>query len=502
MKLFKPIMIVGTSSNAGKTTLVAGLSRLFSNQNIKTAPFKSQNMSLNSYVTILGEEIARSIAVQAFAARQEPNVHMNPILLKPNNDTTSQVILHGKAECNLDAKEYFKSEFWYDKKKSIISQSIDYLRKEYELIIAEGAGSCAEPNFRFRDLVNMGLAHLLNADVYLVVDIDKGGVFADILGTLRVMELTYPNDKELIKGFIINKFRGDKDLLQPAIAMIEKETKIPVVGVIPYLHFLTLEEEDSLKEEACQEPEIDIAIIYLPHLSNSSDFNPLKQEKGVRLRFIKSKEELGAPDLIIIPGTKNTLWDLDYIRKIGLESAIMELQPFTPLIGICGGLEMMGKTIQDPFQVESDLGTISGMNLCDFEVVLSPKKIVRQVTYLPTLDNIFKSAGEIQGYEVHCGELKFGKRCTPLHYSEFGVEGVIKQDKGLIIGTFIHDVFKNPRFTRMLINYLREKRGLTSLEGPFIDPSKIREMQYDKLALEIEQSCVPLLQQFACEREI
>lgn len=492
-------MIVGTSSDAGKTTLVTALARIFSNRNIKTAPFKSQNMSLNSYVTLAGEEIGRSTAVQALAARQEPSVHMNPILLKPNDDTTSQVILHGIADRHAGGWEYFQSDEWFEKKTSVITTSLAHLRKEFELIIAEGAGSCAEPNLRYRDLVNMGLAHLLGADVYVVADIDKGGVFANLLGTLRVMELTNPEDKKLIKGFIINKFRGNRDLLQPAIAMIEKETSIPVLGVIPYLP-LYLEEEDQLKEVSCLEPEIDVAVVYLPHLSNSSDFNPLGEEENVRLRFIKSKEELGHPDLIILPGTKNVLWDLDYIRKIGLEKAIRKLLPSTPLMGICGGLEMMGKSLQDPFGVESKMGSITGMELFDFDVILNPKKVVRQVSYSPTEENIFKAAGVIRGYEIHCGELKYGKNCKPLHRGNDGFEGAIDDEGTLLIGTFIHDIFKNPCFTRTFVNYLREKKHLPCLTKPLINPLCAREKQYNLLASHIENSCAPLLQQLESNR--
>ena len=481
-------MILGTSSNAGKTTLVAGFCRLFANRGIKTAPFKSQNMSLNSFATLSGEEIARSTAVQAFAARQEPSIHMNPILLKPKNDTESQVILHGKVVGDAKAKDYFYSSEWYEKKFQAIQTSLKALHQSYDLIIAEGAGSCAEPNFRSNDLVNMGMADLLDADVYLTVDIDKGGVFADILGTLRVLELTAPEDRKRIKGFIINKFRGDREILQSAIDFIVEHTKIPVVGVIPYIHDLYLEEEDRIKSYPCQNPEIDVAVVYLPHISNGSDFNPLSAEENVRVRFVRSPETLGSPDLIIIPGTKNTIWDLSYIRKIGWQESLNNLLPTTPVMGICGGFEMMGKFLCDPDCIESDLTEISGFGFFDFIVRFKKNKKVRQVKYRPRLNNLFKNAGEVSGYEIHCGEVEYGENDLPLFASEDGFDGAISSQP-LVFGTFIHDIFKNSLFTRSLVNYLRGKKNLSPLTSPLIDVKDDFEKQCNALASILEENC-------------
>jgi adenosylcobyric acid synthase len=483
----KPIMILGTSSNAGKTTLVAGLCRLFANRGIKAVPFKSQNMSLNSFATLNGEEIARSTAMQAFAAKQEPCIHMNPILLKPINDVESQVIFHGKVISNAKAEDYFFSSEWHQKKLEIIQTSIKKLQESYDLIIAEGAGSCAEPNFRLNDLVNMGLAHLLDADVYLVVDIDKGGVFADILGTLRVFELTAPEDKKRIKGIIINKFRGERRLLDSAINFIIQHTEIPVVGVIPYIHELQLEEEDRIKAYSCSSPEIDIAIIYLPHISNASDFNPLSMETNVRLRFVRSPDALGSPDLIIIPGTKNTIWDLSYLRRIGWEQFLSSHLPTTPIMGICGGFEMMGHFLYDPHCIESDLTEISGFGFFDFIVRFKKTKKVRQVTYQPILGIPFNNTGEVSGYEIHCGEVEYGENVSPLFTSEHGFDGAISNNP-LIFGTFIHDIFKNASFTRSLINYLREKKNLPPITSPLIDASAIFEKQCDHLASILEEN--------------
>lgn len=480
-------MILGTSSNAGKTTLVAGFCRLFRDRGIKTTPFKSQNMSLNSFATVNGEEISRSIAVQAFAARQEPSIHMNPILLKPTTEIESQVILHGKVACNVNAQDYFFSSVWHAKKLQAIQESLKNLTKSYDLIIAEGAGSCAEPNFRSNDLVNMGMAHLLDADVYLVVDIDKGGVFADILGTLRVIELTEPMDKNRIKGFIINKFRGDRKILQPAIDFIVEHTKIPVVGVIPYIPDLYLEEEDRIKPYPCQNPEIDIAVVYLPHISNASDFNPLSSETNVRVRFVRSPDTLGSPDLIILPGTKSTIWDLSYIRQIGWEKSIRALLPTTPLMGICGGFEMMGKSLHDPHCIESDLGETHGFGFFDFIVRFRKNKKVSQVRYRSGSNHFLKNVGEISGYEIHCGEIEYGKRDSFL-FTDDGFDGAICREP-LIFGTFIHDIFKNPLFTRALVNDLRERKNLSPLLSPLINVDDDFEKQCNALAKILEESC-------------
>lgn len=489
----KPLMILGTSSHVGKTTIVAGLCRLFANRGIKVAPFKSQNMSLNSFATLNGEEIGRSTAVQAFAARQEPSVHMNPILLKPKNDTEPQVIVHGKVVGDTTAKDYFFSSEWYYRKLQAVQTSIQALQHSYDLIIAEGAGSCAEPNFRANDLVNMGMAHLLDADVYLVADIDKGGAFADILGTLRILELTAPEDKKRIKGILINKFRGDREILQPAIDFIVEHAGIPVVGVIPYISDLHLEEEDRVKIASCKNPEIDIAVVYLPHISNVSDFNPLSAEENVQVRFVRSPETLGSPDLIILPGTKSTIWDLTYMRKIGWEEPIRTLLPTTPVMGICGGFEMMGRSLHDPDQIESHLTETSGFNFFDFTVRFKKNKKVAQVRYHPTSENLFKNAGEILGYEIHCGEVEYGKNDLPLFISDQGVDGAISEHP-LIFGTFIHDIFKNPLFTRHLVNFLRKRKRLPALISPLIDTKGDFEKECNHLANVLKESCSTNLQ--------
>ena len=481
----QPIMIQGTSSDAGKTTIVAGLCRLFANRGYKVTPFKSQNMALNSYVTESGEEIARATAVQAFGARQRPIVHMNPLLLKPKADDVSQLIVHGKALMDVTAKDYFMSDALQDLKITAIRESINYLKQHYDLIIAEGAGSCAEPNLRKLDVVNMGLAHELQAKVVILTDIDKGGVFADILGSLRIMELVEPKDINLVTGFIINKFRGDRAVLQPAIDFIEEQTKLPVLGVLPFMSDLKLEEEDRIREHRCENPEVDIAIIYLPHISNANDFDFLAEEENVQVRFVKSPDTLGLPDAIIIPGTKNTVWDLDYIRRVGLARTIKELAGSTPVIGVCGGYQMLGRTLRDDHYVESELGTTEGMGLLDFEVEFLPNKTVINRKYKPTNNSIFSSVGSLSGYEIHCGHVRYGN-CEPMFEYEGGYDGAIHPEK-FIFGTFIHDIFSNRAFTRVFINHLRQKKGLPPFTTELPGPRDHMEKSYEELAAMLEQ---------------
>lgn len=489
----KTIMILGTGSHTGKTTVVAGLCRLFANEGIKVAPFKSQNMSLNSYATLTGEEIARSTAVQAHAAKQEPSVHMNPILLKPKNDVESQVIFHGKVFADVSAKKYFfPSVEWYQRKLQVIQKSINILQHEYDLIIAEGAGSCAEPNFLENDIVNMGIAHLLDADVYIVVDIDKGGAFAEILGTLKILDILTPDAKKRIKGILINKFRGEKKLLQPALDFVLEHTGIPVVGIIPYIHNLRLDEEDRVESKSCANPEIDIAVLYLPHISNATDFNPLIAEENVRVRFVSSPSSLGSPDLIIIPGTKSTIWDLEYMRKIGWEDHIRIFAQDVPLMGICGGFEMMCKYLHDPEQIESDLKETLGFGFFEFEVVFKKDKKIAQVRYQPPSKGIFQNVGPISGYEIHCGEVNFTDDACPFFVAENGFDGPVSE-KPLILGTFIHDIFKNPQFTRTLVNHLRTKKKLPPLTSPLINPEESFEKQCNNLASILEENCGSML---------
>jgi len=486
---YKPIMILGTGSHVGKTTIVTALCRYFGNLGIKVAPFKSQNMSLNSYSTTDGKEIARSIAVQASAAKVIPSVHMNPILLKPENDTRSQVIIHGEVIESSQANEYF-SPSWLERKNEAIHQSVDVLKKEYDLIIAEGAGSCAEPNFLAHDLVNLGLAEILDANAYIVVNIDKGGAFGEILGTLQILEALAPHHLNRIKGFILNQFRGDQKLLQPAIDFIKQQTDIPIIGVVPYIPDLDIEEEDRIQPVSCKNPEIDIAVIYLPHIANAGDFNPLSHEQGVRVRLVRCPEVLGDPDMIIIPGTKSTAWDLNYIRSIGWEETLRSITMTTPIMGICGGFEMLGKEVRDPLNIESEYKNLDGLGYFDFITTFTGKKMVSQVCYSQTEHNLFKISNDIKGYEIHSGKIDAIGKIRPFHTSGTEYDGAIIENP-LIFGTFIHDIFKNSEFTRALINYLRRKKSLDDLPTPLPNIQLYYEGQYEVLS-EYVKNCISI----------
>ena len=479
-------MIQATGSDAGKTTLVAGLCRLFANRGLKVAPFKAQNMSLNSYVTVDGGEIGRATAVQAAGARQEPNAHMNPLLLKPKADDIAQLIVHGKPLRDVSAAEYFLAPGRLQQLKlAAISESIEYLRQHYDLIIAEGAGSCAEPNLRRLDVVNMGAAHLLDARVFIVGDIDRGGVFAAYLGTLEVMRTTEPDDLKLVEGFLVNKFRGDLSVLRPALEFMKAHCSVPVAGVLPFVPDLRIEEEDRVREHRCEHPEVDIAVLYLPHISNGNDFDFLMEEPNVQVRFVRSVRELGVPDALVIPGTKNTTWDLDYIRRTGLVGAVQQVIGRVPLVGICGGYQMLGRVLYDPDRLESDLGSILGLGLLDFEVTFNPRKTLARRSYTPTRDNPFSAAGQVVGYEIHCGDIRYGT-CQPAFVHSDGVEGVVDAERS-IFGTFIHDVFSNPAFTRAFINLIRHNKGLAPLTGPLPQARVRSEDSYERLAAELDR---------------
>jgi adenosylcobyric acid synthase len=477
----KPIMIQAASSDAGKTTIVAGLCRLFADRGLAVAPFKSQNMALNSFVSEDGGEIARSIAFQAAAARQIPNVHMNPLLLKPKSDDTSQLIVHGRPWGDVSARDYFLSDGLQKLKVDAIRTSIDYLHGHYDLIVAEGAGSCAEPNLRALDVVNMGLAALLDARVYVLVDIAKGGAFSDILGSLAVIGLSdHPEDVDRIEGFIINKFRGDRAVLQPGLDFVERNCAKKIVGVLPYMPNLHLEEEDRVREFHPENPEIDIAIIYLPHISNANDFDFLGEEENVRVRYARSVETLGTPDAVIVPGTKNTTWDLDYIRRIGIDAALKELAETTPVVGICGGYQMLGRYIHDPEKRESDVGSIAGIGLLDIEVDFQPQKTLARRKYAPTPENYLAEAGDVEGYEIHTGNITYHGAQSAFVYPG-GVDGAVHPSRP-ILGTLIHDMFANPAVTRVFINRLRGAKGLPALTGPMPSGRQRSEESYNELA--------------------
>lgn len=345
----KVIMVQGTMSNAGKSLIVAGLCRIFAQDGYRVAPFKSQNMALNSYITEDGLEMGRAQVMQAEAAGVKPSVLMNPILLKPTNDVGSQVIVKGEVIGNMRARDYFSY-----KKKLIptICEAFSELEKQADIIVMEGAGSPAEINLKSDDIVNMGLAKLVDAPVLLVGDIDRGGVFAQLLGTLMLLE---EDEKARVKGLIINKFRGDKTILDPGVEMLEERGGVKVAGVVPYMH-LSIEDEDSLSGQLDNHDVgvIDLAVIRFPRISNFTDFNVFERLEGVSVRYVSSVQELGQPDMIFLPGSKNTMGDLRWMRQNGLEAAVKKLAAHIPVWGICGGYQMLGRTISDPHGVENE----------------------------------------------------------------------------------------------------------------------------------------------------
>ena len=473
-KKAKIIMIQGTMSNAGKSFFVAGLCRVFKQDGFKVAPFKSQNMALNSFITKEGLEMGRAQVMQAQACGIEPLVCMNPILLKPTNDESSQVIVNGEVLKNMNAKDYFTY------KKNLIPQIINAFQKLeelYDIIVIEGAGSPAEINLKENDIVNMGLAKLLGAPVILVADIDRGGVFAQILGTIELLE---KSEKEKIQGFVINKFRGDKSLLDSGIKMIEEKTQKKSLGILPYLNIF-LDDEDSLSNsfENKKFSQINLGVIKVPHISNFTDFAVFEQIENVSLHYIKNPNELEKMDLIFLPGSKNSISDLRWIKESGMETAIKKFAKKKIVFGICGGFQMLGKTISDPFDVEEG-GKINALNLLDFETELEKEKTRTQVSgTLPNLKGSFNflSGKKYSGYEIHMGKtVRTGK----INYFP---KGAFYKN---VAGTYIHGFFDDDNIALSLVKFLAEKKGV-NLKQNYFDFKKFKEEQFDILANSIRK---------------
>ena len=465
----KKIMFQGTSSNVGKSILCTALCRILYRMGYKTVPFKAQNMALNSYVTKWGDEIGRAQVAQAEAAGIDPIVQMNPVLLKPTGNQSSQVVLMGKPVGVYSAKEYHThySLTALDK----VKESIAFLDENFEMIVIEGAGSPAEVNLKANDIVNMRIAKMTQAPVFLIADIDRGGAIASIVGTLELLE---PEERDLIKGIVINKFRGDIKLLEPALTFIEEKTGKKVVGVIPAIENLDIDEEDSVALENKKNvgsKDIQIAVIQTPKISNFTDFDALNYEPDVSVRFVGPGDIIGTPDLIILPGSKNTLADLTYLKNSGLADEIKELaEKGTPVIGICGGNQMLGTAIYDPHHMEGDIVESEGLGLVNSTTTMKNQKTTHQVTFdvenLHFLNGTF-SGSELVGYEIHMGDTKPNddtvKRCftitkrseTPITVVDGFIDG-----RHQVMGTYIHGVFDNDEFRRFIINQLRLRKGL------------------------------------------
>ncbi len=461
----KAIMVQGTMSGAGKSLLVGGLCRIFKQDGYKVAPFKSQNMALNSFITEDGLEMGRAQVMQAECAGIKPSVYMNPILLKPSSDVGSQVIVNGKVFGNMSAREYFAY------KKNLIPDILDAFKKlsgEADIIVIEGAGSPAEINLRENDIVNMGLAELLDAPVLLVGDIDRGGVFAQLYGTTMLVE---PSEKGRIKGLVINKFRGDKSLLDSGIDMITEKTGIPTVGVIPYVN-IKIDDEDSLTERFDKKNnytrELDIAVIRYPRISNFTDFSCFEMEEGVNVRYVSSVYELGDPDIIFLPGSKNTIGDMKFMRESGLETAVKRFAMRKPVFGICGGFQMLGKSIVDDSGADSGLlSEIRGMELLDISTRMMESKTRKQVSGEVSFPKgVFENIKDKKfvGYELHMGQ------------TVEGVSDVIVSDGGNVYGTYVHGLFDEDGIAGEILKAL----GLDSTAHTSY--AEFKDKQYDILA--------------------
>ena len=465
----KNIMIQGTMSNAGKSLLAAGLCRILKQDGYRVAPFKSQNMALNSFITRDGGEMGRAQVVQAEAAGIAPDTRMNPILLKPTTDVGSQVIVNGHVQGNMQAMEYYRRKRTYI---PAVLEAYHSLAAEYDVIVIEGAGSPAEINLKEDDIVNMGLARLVDAPVLLVGDIDRGGVFAQLYGTVALLE---EEERRRIKGVIVNKFRGDRAILEPGLKTLAQLCGIPVAGVIPYTH-VDIDDEDSLTERFGRTAErklIDIAVIRMPRISNFTDFSPFERYGNVSLRYVDQVGDLHRPDMILLPGTKSTIADLQWLRQSGLEAAIQKAADGGTLVfGICGGYQMLGRTVSDPEQVEAaGVTEIRGMGLLEMDTVFRGEKVQTQTCgviggvkgLLSTLNGL-----AYEGYEIHMGRSR--EKVPALNGS------------GNIYGSYIHGIFDAPGISDTILRALCNARDISFDALGSYDVQSYKERQYDLLA--------------------
>lgn len=479
MSKAKRIMVQGTMSGAGKSLLCTALCRVFRQEGLRVAPFKSQNMALNSYVTRDGLEIGRAQAAQAEAAGCEPDVRMNPILLKPSSDVGSQVIVNGRVRAQMTAADYFAY------KKLLIPEILtayESLAAENDVIVIEGAGSPAEINLRENDIVNMGLAELVDAPVLLMGDIDRGGVFAQLYGTVMLLSEA---ERDRVRGIVINKFRGDPGILRPGLKQLERLTGIPTAGVVPYLR-VELDDEDSLAprlgNNAVSKP-IDIAVIRLPHISNFTDFAPLETHPLLGVRCVDRAAKLGVPDLVILPGTKCTMDDLLWLREGGLEAAVQKLAANgTPVLGVCGGYQMLGERIEDASGIEGSVPFLRGMGLLPCVTAFQPEKTLTRVRATVTGGPMDGAA--LDGYEIHMGVTEV--RGAPFCRLESGTLYGCRQEN--VFGTYLHGLFDSNAATNMLADWLCERKGIKKSAAAAEPWREHKERQYDLLAQGVREA--------------
>lgn len=462
------LMVQGTTSDAGKSTLVTGLCRLLRRRGVRVAPFKPQNMSLNSAVTIDGGEIGRAQALQALAAGVPPHTDMNPVLLKPNSDVGAQVIIHGKARADMDARAYHE---YKPRALAAVLESYGRLRTQYDCVLVEGAGSPAEVNLRDRDIANMGFAEAVECPVVLIADIDRGGVFAHLIGTLECLS---SSDRARIEGFVINRFRGDLALLEPGLRWLEEKTGKPVFGVLPYLHGLHLDAEDAIQPEQAENADgarLRVIAPAFPRVSNHTDFDVLRAHPQVDFRFVAPGMPVPRADLIVLPGTKSVQSDLDWLLREGWWPEIQRhLRYGGKLIGICGGMQMLGTALHDPLGLEGPRGSKAGLGLLDLETTLAPMKQLREVR------GRLVSGGRICGYEIHMGVTAGCALMRPaIELDDGRTDGAVSED-GQVLATYIHGLFDDPEACVALLDWA----GLTQARA--VNYAMLREASIDRLA--------------------
>ena len=465
---FRTLMVQGTTSDAGKSTLVAALCRLLRRRGVHVAPFKPQNMALNSAVTRDGGEIGRAQALQAIAAGIEPHTDMNPVLLKPSSDTGAQVIIHGRVRAEMHARDYHA---YKTVAMGAVRESHDRLLSQYEAVVVEGAGSPAEINLRDRDIANMGFAEVVDCPVILVADIDRGGVFAHFIGTLACLSAS---EQKRIVGFVINRFRGDIALLEPGLAWLEEQTGKPVLGVLPYLHGLYLDAEDAVQPAQTGRGQFRVVVPSLPRMSNHTDFDALRAHPDVDLRFVRTDEPVPPADLIVLPGSKNTRADLAWLEAQGWPAHIARhLRYGGKLLGICGGFQMLGRSVADPHGVEGAPGASPGLGLLDFITELAQDKRLALVEGRGLLPD--GSTGQVRGYEIHMGESNGSALALPAFVIDGRPEGARSGD-GQLLGTYLHGVFDHPDTCAALLRWA----GLAT--SHVVDTSALREASLERIA--------------------
>jgi adenosylcobyric acid synthase len=486
------IMVVGTTSHAGKSMLTAVICRMLKRKGYRVSPFKGQNMALNAYVTQEGLEMGHAQAVQAWAAGVVPQIAMNPILLKPQGNMTSQVIIQGQSVGQFQAADYYR--LYFDRGWQAIVESLETLQQSFDWIVCEGAGSPAEINLKHRDLTNMRVAKHLNAPTLLVADIERGGVFAHIVGTLELLD---PDERALIKGFVINKFRGQRSLLESGLTWLEARTGIPVVGVIPWVDEVFPSEDSlSLLERPVRGEvrDIEIAVIRLPRVANFTDFDPLEAEPTVQVRYVLPGQSLGHPDAVILPGSKTTIADMQVLHESGLATQIQSFAKAGGMVlGICGGFQMLGEAIADPAGLEGLAVTVPGLRLLPIKTEMALAKVTRQrTTQSRILSEPFgqfrEVCGEILGYEIHQGQTQVLERSSLLLLFDDPTLGVASPENG-VMGTYLHDLFSNGSWRRMWLNQLRDRKGLSLLEIHIPN----YEVQRDRLLDRITDAVAPHL---------